>query len=302
MAEQNQNSDEDKRVTSLMGRVFRDAFDKALNGSLDRKLSLEERRRRIFTECIASGERMRHLLQNVRSVTQPPPVFRRVELVMPKWDDLLGAVKVVVDRVFANDASNADAALVKSMIPRSLEVCATYLKGKRHGESMELTPVIDRIKWRLKTAANFNVPFAVFKDDPIDESTKTDDLKSIEMYCSTNGTQDDSKWREDAERLLVGTANAVNAIIADIRKKKHSRSDFAVSQSDAAKILGALECPVSSRTIRNWESGKATPDGYTVEKRCSIEAFTAWAKVYAARENSKLSAKKALAYREDKMY
>ena len=123
-------------------------------------------------------------------------------------------------------------------------------------------------------AAKFKVSLSIFEDEHIDENSKADDLKLIELHRSSDAT----------------------------RQAKPPRGSFAVSQAEASKVLTRLGCTVTARTIRNWEAGKGTPDDYTMEKRCSLEAFTAWAKVYAAHEKSKLNGKRAIAYRDDRMY
>lgn len=51
-------------------------------------------------------------------------------------------------------------------------------------------------------------------------------------------------------------------------EKPVGRSRYEVTQQEAAKQLG-----VSLRTVKNWESGKANPWGYTREKRHSKAEF-----------------------------
>ena len=234
------------------------------------------------------------MISRPKPPTQPPlPVHEKIPF---RIDDSPKTVRYIARETVGD---NGDMELLKSMMPRMVEATRTG----SHSHSIEIAPIIDRIKWRMKMAETFGVPLSIFEGERIDESTKTDDLSLIKMHRSeleksSSAAHDDEKWREDAGRLMEGTAKTVNEIAARVRKGGRRRNDFAVSQREAAKILTGLGCKVTSRTIRNWEAGKGTPDDYTSEKRCSLEAFTAWAKIYVAREKSKLNAKKAIAYRD----
>ena len=62
----------------------------------------------------------------------------------------------------------------------------------------------------------------------------------------------------------------------------------------AIAILKKLHCPKKRKTLQRWMKGKNTPKGFTPECMENVPAFTAWAKIYANKEQSKINYNNAL--------
>lgn len=70
-------------------------------------------------------------------------------------------------------------------------------------------------------------------------------------------------------------------VVTNTTPEIKSRKSYAVSQALAAEILTKKGLRTTERTIQNWEAGKGTPAGYSVEKCCvSATTFEAWADGY----------------------
>lgn len=250
--------DKDKKAT------FKEVLTKA-----------DEENKRIFARLANADEararkgyisglnQMREALDTVRR-------FRREERIMPKWDDLPNAVGTIASGVFGDEARKdaGTLALVKSMLPRGI-----VLRACNNGETtserieLELAPIIDRIKHRVKIAAQFGQTLSVFANDRIDESTKSDDLALLTaLHADGDATQANQKRK----------------------RTKH------IPYKQALAILERLNCPKSIKTLQRWAKGQNTPEDFTPEKMDSVEAFTAWATIYAHREQSKINTNNAL--------
>ena len=110
---------------------------------------------------------------------------------------------------------------------------------------------------------------------------------------------------ETLERMadaLITQGVTLDRIDANTRPRKPTRGDCEVTQDRASEILTRANCPVTSRTIQNWEKGKGTPEGYSSELRKSLVAFTTWARDYAQKEQGKINLKNAVGYRDGHGY
>ena len=67
-----------------------------------------------------------------------------------------------------------------------------------------------------------------------------------------------------------------------------------IPYKQALAILEKLNCPKDRKTLQRWMNGQNTPEDFTPEKTDSVEAFTAWATIYAHREQSKINTNNAL--------
>lgn len=102
--------------------------------------------------------------------------------------------------------------------------------------------------------------------------------------------------------VLMLILNRVNSLVAgqeeikdEIRNAKpKTNRRREVSIENACEILERLNCPKCGKTIQRWLRGQHTPEGFTPEKMQSVEAFTAWATIYAHREQSKINTDNAL--------
>lgn len=255
----------------LFSGDYKPSDDKSL-GWHDKYMRWKKQENDRMAEHLARIKEMSFVPEIPRAIRQPShsseQTWQPIQEKIPfRIDDSPNTIRYIAKETIGE---NADIQLLKSMMPRMIDAKRTG----PHSHSIEIMPIIDRIKWRMKMAKKFDVPLSIFEEEHIDESSKADDLKLIEMHRSSTGG----------------------------RQERTPRGSFAVSQSEAAQILAKFGCTVTARTIRNWEVGKGTPDDYTREKRRSLEAFTAWAKVYVAHEKSKLNAKKAISYRDDIKY
>ena len=69
-------------------------------------------------------------------------------------------------------------------------------------------------------------------------------------------------------RAVLAAIREVTAASMPAREPSRARVRYEVTQQEAAEQLG-----VSVRTVKNWESGKSNPHGYTREKRRSRAEF-----------------------------
>jgi len=139
---------------------------------------------------------------------KPPQVEWRRERVMPKWDDLPNCVKVISKGVFGNCAIDKRAlALIRSMLPRYFDANVCYIKGRRHGNTLEVAPIIDRIKHRRKIAELHGQTLAVFENDPIDESTKADDLALLATLRNGETQTVKSKGKSERRERATGVTD-----------------------------------------------------------------------------------------------
>lgn len=96
---------------------------------------------------------------------------------------------------------------------------------------------------------------------------------------------------------LIKQGVTLDRIDANTRPKRTPRGVYKVTQEDAARRVRR-----SVRTIKDWEAGKHTPEGYSRETRRSLETFTAWALSWQAEQKSKLNTKKAMRYADERGY
>ena len=106
----------------------------------------------------------------------------------------------------------------------------------------------------------------------------------------------EKRWDEMATALIKQAAT-LDRIDANTRPQRTPRGGYNVTQEEAARLLAR-----TVRTVKNWEAGKNTPEGYSRETRRTLETFTAWASSWAARQESKLNTKKAMRYADEHGY
>ena len=187
----------------------------------------------------------------------------------------------------------ADLNLLKSMMPHA--VSAT--KTGEHTTVIDVDPIIERIKWRVKMAAKFGVTLEAFRDERIDANSKTDDIAILRALS-------DMSKGEVIDRLdgiQCGVAEGL-----DVTKEMKSivvsfvlprPSDYECSEKALSQILDRLNVGKCARQIRRWEKfietcgkkGSPPPSGYSLQTRLTVASATAWAQSYAALEKSKLS-------------
>ena len=96
---------------------------------------------------------------------------------------------------------------------------------------------------------------------------------------------------------LIKQGVTLDRIDANTRPQRSPRGEYNVTQEEAARRLGR-----TVRTVKNWEAGKNTPEGYSRETRRTLETFAAWASSWAAKQKSKLNTKKAMRYADEHGY
>ena len=152
---------------------------------------------RAQAQAAHEAEQRKLLAQDIANAKPPKKeVEWQHERIMPKWDNLPNFVKVISEEVFGNCAiDNRALALIRSMLPRYAEATVCYIKGRRHSDTLEVAPIIDRIKHRRKIAEHHGQTLAIFENDRIDESTKTDDIALLAAFCNgkTQTAQGNSK-------------------------------------------------------------------------------------------------------------
>lgn len=67
-----------------------------------------------------------------------------------------------------------------------------------------------------------------------------------------------------------------------------------IPYKQALAILERLNCPKDRKTLLRWMKGENTPDGFTPETMATVQSFTAWATIYANREQSKINTNNTL--------
>lgn len=166
-----------------------------------------ERNRRKMYESIGSARVS--LAQDIANAKPPKKeVERRHERIMPKWDNLPNCVKVISEEVFGNCAiDNRALALIRSMLPRYAEATVCYIKGRRHSNTLEVAPIIDRIKHRRKIAELHGQTLAIFANDRIDESTKADDLALLAAFCNGKTQTAQGNSKSDKRERAPGVTN-----------------------------------------------------------------------------------------------
>ena len=151
------------------------------------------RRARIQADAQAAheAENRKLMAQEIAKATQA----KQGRKFMPKWDELPNCIGAIAQSVFGSNATDEGTlALIRSMLPRYIEATGT-------GNRIEVAPIIDRIKYRLKFATQYGQSLAVFKDEHIDESTKADDLTMLNALSRNgNNTGDNDTSKEDMEQ------------------------------------------------------------------------------------------------------
>ncbi len=240
--------------------------------------------RNFFDEYMNSLDaRLPHLIIS-KPKQEPPPREDKIERVAPKWDDSPSIVRHISETIFGKGATAADIALVKSMLPLHMDARVTYIKGKRLGNAYDTQPITDRIKHRQKIAELHGQTLAVFENDPIDESTKADDLALLTALSN----------RIDPLQLFTPPPTNAAANTTYKPNRKSLKPQYGISYKQALAILERLDCPKDRKTLQRWLKGENTPQDFTPEKMQSIEAFTSWATIYAHREQSKINTNNAL--------
>ena len=67
-----------------------------------------------------------------------------------------------------------------------------------------------------------------------------------------------------------------------------------IPYKQALAILKRLNCPKDRKTLLRWMKGENTPDDFTPETMATVQSFTAWATIYANREQSKINTNNTL--------
>lgn len=95
--------------------------------------------------------------------------------------------------------------------------------------------------------------------------------------------------KQDTEVMKELTTSDVTKAQKPKRKRiKH------IPYKEALAILERLNCPKDRKTLQRWMSGQNTPEDFTPECMVTVQAFAAWARIYANREQAKINTNNAL--------
>ena len=106
------------------------------------------------------------------------------------------------------------------------------------------------------------------------------------------------KQLENIESIPIRIAKAMQATQSgsgdNCKPPKTRKRIKHIPYKQALAILERLNCPKDRKTLLRWMKGENTPDGFTPETMATVPFFTAWAKIYANREQSKINTNNTL--------
>lgn len=121
------------------------------------------------------------------------------------------------------------------------------------------------------------------------------DMDKAEKRRSLGTLSDAPQALEQFRRNLAGDIEWLNGIISGSETAKKSRKRTKhIPYKDALGILERLNCPKDRKTLKRWMDGLYTPEDFTPECMKTMQAFQAWATIYAHREQAKININNAL--------
>ena len=106
-----------------------------------------------------------------------------------------------------------------------------------------------------------------------------------------------SKLLANIEPIPIQITKAIQAAQSgngDNGKQQTRKRTKHIPYKTALAILEKLNCPKDRKTLQRWIKGENTPDDFTPETMATVQAFAAWARIYANREQSKINTNNTL--------
>ena len=112
----------------------------------------------------------------------------------------------------------------------------------------------------------------------------------------THGTLSDAPQAlEQFRRNLMGDIQWLEGIVGDSQTARKPRRKIRhIHYKVALAILERLNCPRKRKELQRWMNGQNTPEDFTPECMATVQAFTAWAQIWANREQAKINTNNAL--------
>ena len=277
-----------EEMTKMLGLTStqRQADEAAL---YSRCQEFRERAARMLDLSVGNAMRRNREILMAATSRVPEPMQTKISF---NPDELVNIFRSIVRQAIGEDA---DLGLLKSMMPA--EVAAT--RAGANSRIIDIVPIVERIKWRVKMAKRFGLTLEVFRDERIDANSKADDIAILRAFS----------YVPDGE--VVGRLDGIQHCVAEgpeAAKETKSivesfiltrPSDYGCSEQDFARILEKLNVRRTERQIRRWEEyirtcgkkGSQPPSGYSLQTRLTVASATAWAQSYANLEKAKLTTK-----------
>ena len=240
---------------------------------------------------LSVGDAMRRNREILMAATSRVPETTQTKIRFNP-DELVNIFRSIVRQAIGEDA---DLGLLKSMMPA--EVAAT--RAGANSRIIDIVPIVERIKWRVKMAKRFGLTLEVFRDERVDANSKADDIAILRAFSDLPGVEVvdrlDGIQCDVAEGVEV--ARETKSIVESLVVPRPS--DYECSEKALSQILGRLNAGKSERQIRRWEKfietcgkeGSQPPSGYSLQTRLTVASATAWAQSYANLEKAKLTTK-----------
>ena len=137
-----------------------------------RRRDFQERAARMLD--LSVGDAMRRNREILMAATSrvPEPTQTKIRF---NPDELVNIFRSIVRQAIGEDA---DLGLLKSMMPA--EVAAT--RAGANSRIIDIVPIVERIKWRVKMAKRFGLTLEVFRDERIDANSKADDIAILRAF------------------------------------------------------------------------------------------------------------------------
>ena len=254
-----------------------------------RRRDFQERAARKLGLSVCAGMR-----QNLEKLIAAPSRFQEPTQTRIRFnpDELVNIFKCIVNQAIGE---NADLGLLKSMMP--IEVPATRTSAS--SRTIDIDPIVERIKWRVNMAKRFGLTLEAFRDEPIDANSKADDIAILRAFSDLPGGEVRNRL-EGIQHVVVEGSEAAKETKSIVESFVVPRpSDYECSEKALSQILGRLNVGKSERQIRRWEKyietrgkeGSQPPQGYSLRTRLTLASATAWAQSYANLEKAKLTTK-----------
>ena len=166
-----------EEMTKMLG--LRSTKHMADEATLDsRRRDFQERAARMFN--LSVGDVMRRNREILMAATSrvPEPTQTKIRF---NPDELVNIFRSIVRQAIGEDA---DLELLKSMMP--IEVAA--IRAGANSRIIDIVPIVERIKWRVKMAKRFGLALEVFRDERIDANSKADDIAILRAFSDVPGS------------------------------------------------------------------------------------------------------------------
>lgn len=129
---------------------------------------------------------------------------------------------------------------------------------------------------------------------PIDPAAQAYYIRAAQIRAQVQAAHE-AKSRKLMAQEIAKAIQATQSGNGDNGKQppKRKRTKH-IPYKTALAILEKLNCPKDRKTLQRWIKGENTPDDFTPETMATVQAFTAWATIYANREQSKINTNNAL--------